>query len=54
MSDRKVTYFLLGQRLLHVAQFVVPALCPAQITLHTNPPRQNFPVLSAHDAYLTP
>lgn len=53
MGDRKVSNFLLGQRWC-VSQQVIPAIRPAQITLHTNPPRRNFPVLSAHDAYLTP
>jgi hypothetical protein len=54
MGDREIANFLLGQRLLDLCQFIFPPVRPAQITLRTNASRQDFPVLPAHDANLTP
>ena len=43
MCDRKIANFLLGQRLLRIDQFVFPPVGPAQVTLCTYAPRQDFP-----------
>jgi hypothetical protein len=53
MGDREILDFLLGKR-LRIRQYITPAICPAQVTLYTNASRQDFPVLPAHDANLTP
>jgi hypothetical protein len=54
MGDREIADFFFGQGPWDFNEFVFPSVGPAQITLCTNAPRQNFPVLSAHDANLTP
>jgi hypothetical protein len=54
VCHRKITDLLFGQWLLEIRQIVFSAVCPAQITLCTNASRQDFPVLPAHDANLTP